>query len=1014
VVPDESRATEEAGMRRGLLLIAGGVALCALAGFAIRRVPADSLGVLSWRGGGTPALASPGLVLRIPFLQTLRVYPHGQVTIKGEVTVSSREGTSIGLPYEVTLRPSTQQLLALEKEGGAAGARGAVSQKVEARLREAAAGLGTYALASGAERESLTTGLSRSLEQDLGMPTAIRILAPRLAPEVRASFAREAIYGQREETGLHVLLVGIDGADWDFIDPMIARGELPNLAQLKREGVWARMRSSVPTLSPLLWTSVATGKTPDQHGINDFLVADPRTGRSVPINSTFRRTKAIWTILTEAGLSSDIIAWWATWPAEAVRGHLISDRVAYSTFNVTSAAGRPGAVYPPDYAPVVSRLKVDEGSIPFDEMRRFVHIGEAEYHAALRAGRSKGTPDGAPGRGATGPATEGRESIRVLARVLAATRTYQGIALDLLKRRSRDRDSARLFAVYFQGVDEVNHRFAHCAPPRMPLCDAADYARFKDAVASFYRYQDRLLGELLREAPQATVILLSDHGFASGANRPPDVKPFIEGKPGLWHDLAGIFLARGPGIRRGEIPTVTLYDIAPTILYLLGLPVPDDMRGKVLEQAIAPDFLSAHPQKRVPSYEGIGPQAAGPGEAGAGPGGPPGAVVTGEADDEMLEQLRSLGYIGGATGDVQKTPTSPGVAESGEEAVPASSPAPRGVPTLLYHTNLGAVYAGKGQYDLAEAEFREALRLDPGSPQALSGMALLHEARGEPEKALDELRRLVGEGSVDDLATLTKMAELYIRMGRPEDGLAYMQALPPPRGTARGSDLGRRVALGMLQAASGHPGEAEKDLLEALKLDPASTIAMQELFTLYDGQGRTQEIEPRLRAALARKPRSAMHHNWLGLVYKRRGDMAGAEAEFRKTLEMAPDLVGAMANLASLYIQQNRPDEAVALLERAVEKDPRNVESRTNLIVALGMEHDLEGARRRVTEAEAMGQKVPLYYNALAYALYVNDRQEEALAALRQSLTLDPRQPDALRLRAEIESAPQAGGRSQR
>ncbi|HXH28572.1 MAG TPA: alkaline phosphatase family protein, partial [Candidatus Polarisedimenticolia bacterium] len=769
-----------------LIAIAAGATLS-----VVRRVPAGSLGVITWRGGGTPALVRPGLVVRIPYLQVLRVYPRGEVRVQGEVQVASREGTTIGLPYDVTLHPTPQRLLSLEKEGGAAGAPGAVALELETRLREDAARLGTYALASGEDREALGNDLGRTLGGDEGATATVRLLTPHLAPEVRASFDREALYGQRQETGLNVLLVGIDGADWDFIDPMIARGELPNLARLKREGAWARMRSSVPTLSPLLWTSVATGKTPDQHGINDFLVADPRTGRRVPINSTFRRTKALWTILTEAGLSSDVIAWWATWPAEPVLGHLISDRVAYSTFNVTSATGRAGAVYPPDYAPVVSKLKVADSAVPYDEVRHFANISPAEYRAALR---SK-TPDVDVTPGAQTPSSpedETRESIRVLTTVLAATRTYGNIALDLLQRRAHDRDPARLFAVYFQGVDEMNHRFAQCEPPRMPLCDPADYRRFKDSVSAFYRYQDRLLGTILKADPGATVILLSDHGFATGANRPRDVKPFIEGKPGLWHDMTGIFLARGPGIHRGPIPTVTLYDIAPTVLYLLGLPVADDMRGKLLEQAIDPAFLAAHARRHVPSYEGIGGPAANGPQAVAGAGNRPGSVVAGGADEEILERLRSLGYIGGAE-EAGPAPTEP----PGGSQAPTTNPATaQGVPTLLYHTNLGAVYVGKGQYDLAEAEFRAALRIDPESPQALSGMALVQEGKGRLEEALAYLRRLAGEGSIDALTTLTKMAELYIRMGRPEDGLEYLKALPPPRGADEGRELGLRVALG--------------------------------------------------------------------------------------------------------------------------------------------------------------------------------------------------------------------------
>ena len=256
---------------------------------------------------------------------------------------------------------------------------------------------------------------------------------------------------------------------------------------------------------------------------------------------------------------------------------------------------------------------------------------------------------------------------------------------------------------------------------------------------------------------------------------------------------------------------------------------------------------------------------------------------------------------------------------------------------------------------------------------------------------------------------MIKIAALFTRLGKPADGLAYMRGIEPSHNRGDHRELGLRVAEGMLYSAAGRPRDAETALLRALAIDPTSFAAMQELFPLYDGQGRSAELQPMIQTALRKNPSSAMHHNWLGLVLRRQGDLKGAEKEFQKTLEVAPDLVGAMANLGSLYMQQGKPGDAVTVLERALQKDARNSESRTNLIVALGMRHDLERARQLVKDAEGMGQRSPLFYNALAYALHLNGRSQEALETLRESLRLDPRQPDALRLRSEIETGGRAG-----
>ena len=988
--------------RAGGLALVVAVVLAAAAG-SILHVREGDVIIVSWRGGGTPDLRAHGWSLRLPLLQSARHYPGGAVSVQATLGAASKEGSSIDLPYSARVRPDSQALLTLHRDGGAGGAPAALRALLEEPLRKAAAATGTYDLASGAANDSLESTVRGVLEDRLGPQIEFSLGTPVASPEVRASFERQAIFARRVETGARILLIGIDGADWDVIDPMIADGRLPNLARLKREGARARLRSSVPTLSPLLWTTVATGKTPDRHGINDFLVADPRTGRQVPINSTFRKTKAIWNILTEAGLNSDIIAWWATWPAETIRGHLVSDRVAYSTFDLSAPRQKQGAVFPPEYASTIEAMRVTTDAVTYGQITRFVHVTPGEFRQArASAARRVGL-------------SEIDESINVLTRVLASTETYRRIALDLLEHGGGEDGPARLFAVYFQGVDEVNHRFAHCSPPRTELCTEGDYRRFKDAVSEFYRYQDAILGEILKKAGNRTVIVMSDHGFSSGSSRPRDVKPFIEGRPGLWHDLMGIFIAHGPLIKPGDIPTITLYDIAPSLLYLLGLPVPEDMPGKVIEAALADDFISAHPVVKVPSYEGLQAapspgavaSASAPGGGGAvdGEGAPKGADAGTDGDaaeDEMVEQLRALGYVGGR--EVAPSPGGGGAPPKGGGAPALKGVGPQaGVPTLLYHTNLGSIYLAKRQFKQAEAEFQKALRLDPNSIQALSGMSLLEEARGNLDQALAYLQAAVRLEKDDDLPALLKIAEFFVRMGRPADGLAYLRDLEPGHSRGGPRELGLRVALGVLYSALGRPRDAEAALRRALVIDAASVAAMQELFALLDGQGRSGELQPLLQAALLRNPRSAMHCNWMGLVLRRKGDLRGARLEFERTLEIAPDLVGAMANLGSLDLQEGRLDEATAILGRALEKEPRNVESRTNLIVAHGMRHDVEEARKLVKEAEGLGMRVALFYNGLAYALHINGRSEEALEVLRESLQIDPRQADARRLQAEIE-----------
>src|SRR3954451_5414492 len=69
-----------------------------------------------------------------------------------------------------------------------------------------------------------------------------------------------------------IIVVGLDAADWLAIDPLVAAGRLPTFARLKTRGRTGVMVSTPPLISPLIWTTIATGLDPENHGITDFMV----------------------------------------------------------------------------------------------------------------------------------------------------------------------------------------------------------------------------------------------------------------------------------------------------------------------------------------------------------------------------------------------------------------------------------------------------------------------------------------------------------------------------------------------------------------------------------------------------------------------------------------------------------------------------------------------------------------------------------------------------------------------
>src|SRR4029453_9187358 len=113
-----------------------------------------------------------------------------------------------------------------------------------------------------------------------------------------------------------VIVLGLDGMDPDTVDLMLSEGQLPNFARLRREGAYGRLASSAPMLSPILWTTIATGKLPVDHRITHFVATNPKTGAEVPVTSQMRRVKALWNVLSEHERRVAVVGWWATWPAE--------------------------------------------------------------------------------------------------------------------------------------------------------------------------------------------------------------------------------------------------------------------------------------------------------------------------------------------------------------------------------------------------------------------------------------------------------------------------------------------------------------------------------------------------------------------------------------------------------------------------------------------------------------------------------------------------------------------------
>jgi hypothetical protein len=404
-----------------------------------------------------------------------------------------------------------------------------------------------------------------------------------------------------------VLLLCIDGADLDeMIHPLAAGGELPTLSRLIREGTSGPLATIRPTLSPAVWTTLATGKPPAVHGIHHF-VYFPIPGLRHPVRhfpvhaglnfqlfpllervtglpsvqrpytSDMRRVPALWNIVARRW-PVGVWQWLNSWPAESLPGFYVAGSKVGWFDQIAHPRYRSRAIHPPEASDLV---EVSPSVASPDDVARYLSPGSM-------------APPQSPGR-----------------RVIESSLTDP--TAEVLPRLV-ERFEPRFIAAAFYTVDSYQHLFA---------ADREDGGPFGPAIEEAYRHTDARLGQLLERLPSGTnLIIVSDHGFDFRYHHHTAAPP-------------GLFLAHGPAFRKGvRVEGLSIYDVAPLVLHLMGLPLALDMPGTAnagYRQVLSPDFLAAHRAGRVSTY--------GMGSGGDAPD------VHEEVDEELLKTLKSLGYL---------------------------------------------------------------------------------------------------------------------------------------------------------------------------------------------------------------------------------------------------------------------------------------------------------------------------------------------------------------------------------
>ncbi|HTF91131.1 MAG TPA: alkaline phosphatase family protein [Planctomycetota bacterium] len=431
-----------------------------------------------------------------------------------------------------------------------------------------------------------------------------------------------------------VMLIGVDGAEWARLKPLMAAGRLPNFARLCTDAYTAPLQTTMPTLSPVIWTTIVTGVREDVHGVLDFTSVwlpgmergiqctyakyggDPKLPTHVglveviktlvnhrwidetPIDALQRRQKALWNILSEHGVKSAFVRWWATWPAEKFDGWMLSDNdpltqvfaaeqaglthVAASQDNVTWPAQLTEDLLPliKQDGELVSAKKGQIASLLDDPI--FADLKETETDE-LRANPLK---------------------LKTFELIVRGDRFATRTAVKLWNEQKPP-----MLGVYLRAVDNISHRFGQ----RTGVVDHT------------YEFMDARLGELLAAGgPDTTYVLVSDHGWC------------YEPGPNFGHHDAppGVVIIQGPNIQPTNADlSPSVLDITPTILAMFGLPPSTEMTGKPLLEVFVPGSAAAVVRERIADYGAYRPVW------------PPISHGSDAGKQQSVDLLRALGYL---------------------------------------------------------------------------------------------------------------------------------------------------------------------------------------------------------------------------------------------------------------------------------------------------------------------------------------------------------------------------------
>jgi len=368
-----------------------------------------------------------------------------------------------------------------------------------------------------------------------------------------------------------LLLVGWDAADWSILHPLVDAGDMPALRRIVEAGASGQLLATQPLVPVAQWTTLATGKRPWQHRVCHPIERVTGANQAVPVTAARRRSRALWEMLAQAGKRCLVVGWPATHGGRTDNTVLVSDRYAEPTAGPGIKPwppAAPGTYWPEDIGARLDRWRMSPADVQADIVSLCVPgWKQINQKRDRRLGQ-----------------------LRVF---LATDFSHQAAMMTLLSGSQWD-----FAAVRFPALGAISQLFLPYNGPRPDWVPAAEFGLYQHVIRGACRLLDQMLGNLVQAAGNdASVLVVSAHGVARHASPP--------GKVGAddneaWKSPHGIFAVSGPGWAGDALVVgATGLDVAPTVLTWFGLPIGDDMEGRVLVEG----FVKPPEVTRVPSWE---------------------------------------------------------------------------------------------------------------------------------------------------------------------------------------------------------------------------------------------------------------------------------------------------------------------------------------------------------------------------------------------------------------------------